>query len=555
MKVLILGGYGNFGGRLARLLADEERLTLLIAGRDPAKADAFIARLDAKAKLERFRFDRGGDVEAQLRAAAPDIVVDASGPFQAYGNDPYRVMKAAIANGVHYLDLADSAAFVEGVSAFDTQARERNVFAISGASTTPALTGAIFRALGAGMCRIDTYAGGIAPSPHAEIGLNVYRAIASYAGRRITLRRDGGDGEAYALVDARNFTIAPPGYLPLHRRRFSLIEVPDLKLFQRIAPSLRDTWFGAGTMPELLHRMLNGAASLVSWRMLPSLSPFGKLFYRAARAFRIGEDRGGLFVCMQGKDESGALVECSWHLIAEGDDGPFIPAMASEVLIRMCLAGNIPASGARSAEAELTLEDHAASFARRSIHAGFRTRRLPAAEPVFEQILGPAFAQLPKAVRAFHGRQGDFKVHGRAAIDRGSNPLAKLIAFVFGFPGAAEDVPVTVEVSATPTGEIWRRTFGEKSFQSELKAGTECFEYLLEERFGPLRFGIALVSEADRLRWVMRRVTCLGLALPGFLLPRGEVFESGEAEDFRFHVEIALPLIGLIVRYRGICDE
>ena len=34
-------------------------------------------------------FDRDGDVDAQLGALAPDIVVDASGPFQAYG-DPYR---------------------------------------------------------------------------------------------------------------------------------------------------------------------------------------------------------------------------------------------------------------------------------------------------------------------------------------------------------------------------------------------------------------------------------------------------------------------------------
>src|SRR5690242_2489778 len=41
MKVLILGGYGTFGGRLAQLLADEARLTLIIAGRSRAKAQAF----------------------------------------------------------------------------------------------------------------------------------------------------------------------------------------------------------------------------------------------------------------------------------------------------------------------------------------------------------------------------------------------------------------------------------------------------------------------------------------------------------------------------------
>src|SRR5262249_15834180 len=50
MKVLILGGYGTFGGRLARLLADEPALTLLIAGRSHAKAATFCGELVAKAE-------------------------------------------------------------------------------------------------------------------------------------------------------------------------------------------------------------------------------------------------------------------------------------------------------------------------------------------------------------------------------------------------------------------------------------------------------------------------------------------------------------------------
>jgi len=45
VRVLILGGYGVFGGRLARLLADEARLTLVIAGRSREKASAFCVAL------------------------------------------------------------------------------------------------------------------------------------------------------------------------------------------------------------------------------------------------------------------------------------------------------------------------------------------------------------------------------------------------------------------------------------------------------------------------------------------------------------------------------
>src|SRR5262249_10042102 len=50
-RVLILGGYGTFGGRLAELLADEPRLTLIIAGRSRTRAEAFCATLKAAATL------------------------------------------------------------------------------------------------------------------------------------------------------------------------------------------------------------------------------------------------------------------------------------------------------------------------------------------------------------------------------------------------------------------------------------------------------------------------------------------------------------------------
>jgi N-acetyl-gamma-glutamylphosphate reductase len=84
-RVLILGGYGTFGGRLAQLLADEPRLTLIVAGRSRVKAEAFCAGLRSAAAAVPLAFDRDGDAEAQLRQISPDIVVDATGPLQLYG--------------------------------------------------------------------------------------------------------------------------------------------------------------------------------------------------------------------------------------------------------------------------------------------------------------------------------------------------------------------------------------------------------------------------------------------------------------------------------------
>lgn len=175
MKALILGGYGSFGARLARMLADEAGLTLVIAGRAAAKAAAFCAALAGRAKATALAFDRDRDVGRQLGAAAPDLVVDASGPFQAYGAEPYRVVEACIALGIRYLDLADGARFVNGIARFDAAARARGVCALSGASTLPALTAAVVRRLARGIDRIEEVRAGIAPSPHVALARGACR--------------------------------------------------------------------------------------------------------------------------------------------------------------------------------------------------------------------------------------------------------------------------------------------------------------------------------------------------------------------------------------------
>lgn len=80
MKVLILGGTGVFGERLARLLScDGHQLT--IAARTLPAAQALAAELGATA----LRMDRNGDLSA---LPGHEVIIDAAGPFHAYGADP-----------------------------------------------------------------------------------------------------------------------------------------------------------------------------------------------------------------------------------------------------------------------------------------------------------------------------------------------------------------------------------------------------------------------------------------------------------------------------------
>ncbi|MBV9861399.1 MAG: DUF4166 domain-containing protein [Alphaproteobacteria bacterium] len=554
LKLLIVGGYGTFGGRIVELLEAEPRLTLLIAGRSLARGQAYCGmRRNARAQLVPLAFDRNGDVAAQLAALRPAVLIDASGPFQAYGESRYRLIEACIAARVDYLDLADGSDFVAGVGAFDAAARAAEVFVLSGVSSFPVLTAAVVRRLAVGLARVDAIRGGIAPSPYAGVGENVIRAIAAYAGQRVPLKNAGRMGVGHPFTENVRYTITPPGRVPLRNTLFSLVDVPDLRVLPELWPEAEEVWMGAGPVPEILHRVLIGLAWLVRLRLLPTAAPLAGLMHWVTNHARWGEHRGGMFVEVAGADGSGAPRRRSWHLLAEGEDGPLIPSMAVEAIVRNVLAGRKPAAGARACVRDLELGDYEALFSRRTIYTGIRDDGMSAAAPLYARLLGDASGALPAAIRAMHdvGGTETMVACGRASVERGPGLLARLAAWIIGFPPAKVDVPVTVRFEAAGSEERWTRTFDDHSFSSRQFAGGGRSERLLCERFGRLIFAMALVVEDGRLRLVLRRWSAFGVALPMWLCPRSDSYETVEDGRFHFHVEIGHPLTGLIVRYRG----
>jgi hypothetical protein len=548
-RILIIGGYGIFGGRLAQLLADDERLELVIAGRSKDKAEDFCKHHPSRANKVPLLFNRDGDIESQLQEIRPELVVDATGPFQSYGPDPYRVVKACLVLAIDYMDLADGSDFVNGISQFDDEAKRRHLFILSGVSSFPVLTAAVVRQLSNDLQCIHTITGGIAPSPYAGVGLNVIRAIASYAGKPVALVRDGHASTGYALTESTRYTICPPGQLPLNNIRFSLVDVPDLRVIPGLYADLDSIWMGAGPVPELLHRALNGLAWLVRLKIISSLSPFARLFYFVINIVRWGEHRGGMFIAIEGTTADKTTVKRSWHLLAEGDDGPFIPSMAIEAILRRCSENKRPLSGARPATSDLEIEDYNALFTRRTIYTGYReetenTHHLC----LYQRVLGDAWSRLPPALQAMHSARS---AEGTATIERGSSLLSKLIVVLFGFPPTGQDVPVSVEFQLHRNGEAWRRTFGCHSFVSFQYEGKGRSERLLCERFGPFTFGLAAIIEGDDLRLVIRRWSLFGLPMPAFLQPDNNSYEFVDDGVFHFHVEIGHWITGPIVHYRG----
>lgn len=59
--------------------------------------------------MEGHAIDINGDLNEALARIAPQIVIHTTGPFQT---QDHRVAQACIAQGCHYLDLADAREFV-----------------------------------------------------------------------------------------------------------------------------------------------------------------------------------------------------------------------------------------------------------------------------------------------------------------------------------------------------------------------------------------------------------------------------------------------------------
>lgn len=541
----MVGGAGAFGTRLVAGLAAGTDLIVLVAGRDLARAEA-VARTVPDGRGRALRLDATRVDAAQLRALGVRIVVDAAGPFQ--GSAPV-LARAAIAAGLHYVDLADGRDFVAAFPALDGAARAAGVVALTGASSTPALSNAALDAITEGWRSVETVRVAIVPGNRAPRGLSVMRAILSYAGRPVRVLRAGAwrSEPGWGLLRR----IAVPG---LGRRFASLCETPDLDILPARLPALRTAVFRAGLELPPLHLGLSLASLAVRWRLLPSLVPFATPFLVMAGWFdRFGSDRGGMSVEALGRDASGRPARALWSLVAEAGDGPSVPTLPALAAIRRLADPSAApiAPGARPCVGVLPLTAIEAEMGRLAI----RTRRdLDHPVPLFERALGAGFARMPEPVRALHASVGDGAFRGRAEVLRGRGLLVALVALLFRLPSAMADGPIRValEPDHDAAAERWTRCFPGRCFSSRMGLAGPEGSGRLRERFGPFSMDLAVEAHAAGLDMAVTGWRLGSLPLPRRLRPTTRASERIDAQGrFRFDVALFLPLIGLLVHYRG----
>lgn len=357
MRILVLGGYGLFGSRISRTLAGDAGLTLIVAGRDRARAGRLVAGIDApRAQVETAAIDTAApDFGERLASLRPDLVIDTAGPFQ---NRDYRVAEAALAIGAHCIDLADGRDFVRGIGALDARAHAAKRWVVSGASSVPGLHAAVIAAHLPRFSRLDHVETAIAPGNRTPRGWATTLSILGYVGHPFRILRDGAWRTAHGWQSLRRLEIDGVG-----ARWVARCEVPDLDVLPARYPDLRTLDFRAGLELRRMHFGLWLASWAVRAHLLRSMVPLAKPLFAMSEFWQdIGSDSGFMRVSMRGTGTDGSPLRLDWTLVAREGDGPQIPATAAIVLARKLARGALPGGGARPCLDLFTLEEFMAAL-------------------------------------------------------------------------------------------------------------------------------------------------------------------------------------------------
>lgn len=354
-RVLILGGYGNFGKRIAGRLSVLNNITILIAGRNQNKAQQLCNELILKGtngllEAVALNFDNPQFAD-DLKALSPDLVIHTGGPFQGQN---YRVAEACIASKSHYIDLSDDRRFVCDISSLNKKALENDVLVISGASSVPGLSSTVIDSLIDQFSSLDEIDFAIAPGNQADRGEATVKGILSYTGHPFTVFSKGKWINQYGWMSPRKLYFNNA----IGHRWLANVDIPDLELFPKRYGPLNTVNFQAGLELPLLHFGMVFMALLAKIGLVKDWSVLTRQIFRASEIFKnFGTDTGGMQINLTGLNAQQKPKKLKWVLSAENGVGPYIPIISAIILAKKLIAETLDIRGAMPCLGMYSLEE------------------------------------------------------------------------------------------------------------------------------------------------------------------------------------------------------
>jgi len=356
-RVLVLGGYGNFGKIISERLSLDPRLSVIVAGRDRGQAEKLASHLSAKvqhAAVYAQKVDiHSRDFQLDLARSRAQTVVNTCGPFHA---NNYATAETCVQAGVNYIDLADDRSFVDGIRVLDVAARSKNVTVVSGASTVPALTSAVIDAYIGEFSRLLHVESSLSPGNRAPRGLATVQSVLGYCGKPFTRFEGGGWQTVYGWMDAHRRTFAGL----TKPRVVANCNVPDLELFPRRYPTLQSYRFWAGMELRTLQYGIALMAYITRIGLVSDWSRYASVLKTMSEwMLERGSDIGVMHMRMIGERIVAGDIQrhqVDWGLCAASGHGPHIPCTPAIVAVQKIVEGHMP-SGAHACVGLMTLAD------------------------------------------------------------------------------------------------------------------------------------------------------------------------------------------------------
>ena len=170
-----------------------------------------------------------------------------------------------------------------------------------------------------------------------------------------------------------------------------------------------------------------------------------------------------------------------------------------------------------------------------------------------EQWFGPGFAELHPLLQRLH-REGGM-LSGTVRIDRPRGVagwVGARLARRLGVPVARGDAHLQVRIHGDAQGLHWDRDFDGRTRMRSLfvPVGHWPDGYWLE-RSAAITLALQVIVRDGGWYWRTRSAWLGGVRLPLVLLPRTAAGKRIEGDAYVFHVDIALPVLGTVLRYEG----
>ena len=163
--ILIVGGYGVVGRRIAALLAPRFPDRVLIAGRDERRAEELCRELGRGTRARRIDVNDALSIERALDGVGTVMTCVAQ--------REQHLLRAAIARGVGYTDIAPRLAFWQGAREMTADARRTGARIILGAGLSPGISNMMAQKLARAAGHVDRVGdrSGRQAGGHQETGL------------------------------------------------------------------------------------------------------------------------------------------------------------------------------------------------------------------------------------------------------------------------------------------------------------------------------------------------------------------------------------------------